>query len=224
MSYKGFDISAYPGDTAMENFWNNTPFSFTGFYLGPTAGGQHPDSSWMNKKSYLQGLGYGLAVIYVGLQEGDSSLSYSQGQSDAQDANNLAQQAGFSKTNTVIFLDVEQGGLLSQDFINYIDGWIDYIAANTIYMPGIYCSYYQTADQIRNSDSNAVNDCVYWVFNIDEPPSPGNTTDTGNLTPASSGVSYASVWQYNQNGSQTWNGTTLVVDLDLATSSNPSNA
>jgi hypothetical protein len=222
---KGFDISIYPGDTAMANWWNNTPFSFCGFYLAPTASGQHTNTSWMSKRSYLQGLGYGLAVIYVGRQASQSNLTYAQGQSDAADANTLAKNAGFSKMSTTVFLDVEQGGTLSSAFLSYINGWIDYMKVDTIFRPGIYCSHSSTADQIRNANSYASSGGVdFWVWNLTQPPSPGNTTSTGTLTPADSGVSYAMNWQYAQNVSETWNGTTLTVDLDLASSANPSNA
>ncbi|SHK93454.1 glycoside hydrolase domain-containing protein [Alicyclobacillus tolerans] len=221
MAYKGFDIDIYPGDTAMANFWNNTPFSFTGFYLGPAP--NHSDTTWMNTKSYLESLGYGFLVIYVGQQAGDTSyLTYAQGQNDAANAASLASQAGFNTEYDVIYLDIEQGGSLNQDFIDYIDGWIDYIVDSTIYMPGIYCSY-ETADQIKNSSSNAGNlsNIRYWVFNINEPPSPGCTTNTSD-SPSDSGVSYASSWQYIQECVQEWNGTTLTVDLDLSNYSNPS--
>ena len=226
MAYKGFDIDAYPGDTAMSDFWNNTPFSFTGFYLAPAP--NHSNTSWMDKKSHLASLGYGFLPIFVELQAGDSGLSYAQGQSDASTAANLASQAGFTSTDDVIYLDVEQGGLLEQDFIDYIDGWIDYIVNPSIYMPGIYCSYYQTANQIESSSTNAGNldNIRYWVFNINQPPSPGCTTDTSD-SPGDSGVSYASSWQYIQSGAssgclQTWNGTSLYVDLNLSNYANPS--
>lgn len=225
MAYKGFDISGYPGDTEMEDFWTNTPFSFTGFYLAPAP--NHTDTSWMSKKSYLAGLGYGFLPIYVGRQAGSSNLTYDQGQTDAANAASLAANAGFKTELNVIYLDVEEGGELSADFIDYIDGWIDYIVDSTVYMPGIYCSYYQTADQIKNSSTNAgnLNNIRYWVYNIGS-DSPGCTTNTSD-SPADSGVSYATSWQYVQSGSssgcaQTWNGTTLYVDLDLSNYSDPS--
>lgn len=217
--YRGFDLSIYPGDTAMSHFWNSTPFSFTGFYLAPAP--LHSNTSWMAKRSYLENLGYGILIIYVGRQSYSSNLTYAQGETDGANAAALASNAGFSKKYTRVFLDIETGGTLSSSFTNYIKGWIDYVSIDTIYHAGIYCSYSKTADQIKSLDSYAGN-ATYYVFNINEPPSPGNTTSTGSLTPASSKVSYASVWQYNQNGSQTYNGSTLNVDLDLATTSNPS--
>lgn len=217
--YPGFDISGYPGDTAMSNFWHSTPFYWTGFYLGPAP--YHSDTSWMSKKSYLDSLGYGYAVIYVGRQSGSSYLSYSQGETDAANAASLASQAGFNTMYTRIYLDVEQGGTLSSAFTSYIRGWVDYMAINTIYHAGLYCSYYQTASQIKALDSYTSN-ATYWVWNINCPPSPGNTTATGSLTPASSYCSFATNWQYNQNGYYTCNGTTLGVDLDLSSWSNPS--
>ena len=225
--YKGFDIDAYPGDTAMNDFWTNTPFSFTGFYLAPAP--NHSDTSWMNTKSYLSGLGYGFLPIFVGLQVGDSNLTYSQGQTDAKSAAALASKAGFNTENNVIYLDVEAGGgSLTSDMIDYIDGWIDAIVADTIYMPGIYCSY-ENADTIKNSSTNAGNlsNIRYWVWNLSS-ASPGCTTNTSD-TPADSGVSYATSWQYAQTNPYipstcpiTYNGTTLDVDLDLSNYADPS--
>lgn len=220
-TYKGFDIDGYPGDTAMKDFYDNTPFSFTGFYLAPAP--NHTNTSWMNTRSYLAGLGYGFLITYVGLQQGDTGLSSTQGQKDAANAATLANDAGFTVENTVIYLDVESGGTLATDFLDYIDGWINYIVSSTIYMPGIYCSYDETADQIKNSNANAGNltNIRYWVFNINTPPSPGCTTNTTD-SPTDSGVSFATSWQYVQSCQQTWNGTTLIVDLDLSNFANPS--
>jgi len=63
----GFDVSAYPGDTTMKNFiGNGAPFSFAGFYLAPAP--CHFDTSWMTKRPFLAGLGYGFLPIYVGQQ------------------------------------------------------------------------------------------------------------------------------------------------------------
>lgn len=182
----------------------------------------------MSTRTYLAGLGYGFLITFVGLQEGDTGLTSTQGQNDAASAATLANDAGFTVENTVIYLDVESGPPLSTQMISYIDGWINAIVAHTIYMPGVYCSY-ETADQIKSSSTNAGNlsNIRYWVWNLSS-ASPGCITNTSD-TVADSGVSYASSWQYAQTNpnipatcSVTYNGTTLDVDLDLSNYANPS--
>ncbi len=230
MSYSGFDISSYPGDNLMQAWWNNSPFNFVGFYLAPAP--NHSDTSWMSKKSHLESMGWGFTPVYVGRQSGNSNLTYSQGESDGANAVSLAEQAGF--TNGTIYLDVETGGTLSSNFLSYIEGWTNYVGSSkSPFTVGIYCSSYETANQIYNSPST-VHD--WWVFNVNCSPSPGCTTPSGAPSPTSSGVSFASVWQYAQspkpggiscsgytNGECmfTYGGYSLDVDLNTASTNNP---
>ncbi len=220
MAYLGFDICSYPSDSAMQAWWSGTPFYFCGFYLGGPRYACGNPSPWLNKRTYLKNLGYGFLVLYVGYQAGDTSyLTSAQGIADAKDAVAKAQQAGFP-TGTIIYLDVEQGGLLNPSFLTYIDAWINEINNNSSYRPGVYCSYSQTADQINNSIH--VN-CQFAIYNINIPPSPGCTTPSPAPDPTNSGVVYALDWQYAQNCLKTYNGVQLTVDLNTATTLNPSN-
>ena len=217
--YYGFDISIYPGDTQMSAFWTNTPFWYTGFYLGPVAH-RNNDISWMNKRTYLKNLGYGFLVIYFGRQQSDSGLTFSQGQTDADNAHTLASNAGFP-SGTYIFLDVEDGGTLSAAYMNYISGWVQRIDSTaTPYWAGIYSSYYQTADQIKNALSGYT--LKSWCYNVNVPPSSGCNFPTTAPNPANCGVSYAAVWQLATNCSKTYNSQTLSIDVDTALSQNPS--
>jgi hypothetical protein len=176
----------------------------------------------MNKRTFLEGLGYGFLVLYVGRQQTD--LTYARGQQDGDNAVDLAIAAGF--TTAVIYLDIEAGGgSISQALLNYINGWLDKVDSFASWYPGIYCSYSQNADQIKNSRPNM--SIRFWVWRLSA-PSPGCTTAIGNLKPSDSGVAFASSWQYAQTtpGSstcaQTWNGTTLNVDLNMSDFQNPS--
>ena len=223
--YLGFDIGEYPGDTAMRNFITpNTPFHFTGFYLPSEANSYN--TSWMNKRSFLQGLGYGFAILYVGRLR--TELTYQRGQTDGDEAVNKAIKAGF--TDGVIYLDVEAIPDPAQPpwtpaRMDYISGWLDKVDSYAAWYPGVYCSYLGS-DQIKNSKPNM--SIRFWVYRLGIPPSPGCTTAIGQLTPSDSGVSYASTWQYaiaptpTTGCSQTWNGTTLHLDLDMSNYENPS--
>lgn len=215
--FVGFDRSAYPTDAAMQNAYkgNGGPFSWVGFYLAPAP--QHADASWMGKKMFLQGIGYGFGVLYVGRQLNSANLTAQQGALDGANAINLAKTAGFA--GHIIFLDVEAGaGAITPALLSYIDGWLDAVDTSGTHKPGVYCSYKTNADQIKNSRPNM--GISFWVFRLSA-PSPGCTTDVGALTPADSGVAYANVWQYAQNCAGPIGGITAL-DLDLADSINPS--
>lgn len=144
--FLGMDRSTYPSDAVMSEWFIQSPFFFTGFYLAPAP--HHSNTGWMSKRSTLVNQGWGFTILYVGRQAGDGSLLNStQGRTDAQNAASLASQAGFG-VNKVIFLDIETGGTLSSAFINYIKGWADEIWNHTIFNLGMYCSYSSTANQI----------------------------------------------------------------------------
>src|SRR5262245_38171774 len=113
--FLGFDRSAYPGDNIMQLLRNAAHLDFTGFYLAPAP--SHPDTSWMGKRAFLAGLGYGFAPVYVGQQQppppghqspGSHIITAAQGTIDGKNATDLAGHAGFGP-NSVIYLDIETG-------------------------------------------------------------------------------------------------------------------
>jgi len=62
----GFDTFAYPGDEAMRAWLTaDKPYRWVGYYLSAPC---HNDSSWEGKRESLAGMGWGMAVIYVGQQ------------------------------------------------------------------------------------------------------------------------------------------------------------
>jgi glycoside hydrolase-like protein len=68
-SYPGFDTSIYPGDAAMSAWLKPaSPYGWVGYYLEAPC---HRDPSWMGKRATLTGMGWGLAVLYVGQQTFD---------------------------------------------------------------------------------------------------------------------------------------------------------
>ncbi|HKW49032.1 MAG TPA: glycoside hydrolase domain-containing protein [Gemmatimonadaceae bacterium] len=62
----GFDTSKYPGDDAMQAWRDDGSYEWVGYYL-PSAP-CHRDDSWAGKRDELEGMGWGLAVVYVGQQ------------------------------------------------------------------------------------------------------------------------------------------------------------
>jgi hypothetical protein len=62
----GFDTFAYPGDDAMRAWLEaDKPYRWVGYYLSAPC---HQDDSWEGKRETLSGMGWGMAVIYVGQQ------------------------------------------------------------------------------------------------------------------------------------------------------------
>ena len=62
----GFDTFAYPGEEAMRAWLTaDKPYRWVGYYLPAPC---HQDDSWEGKRPVLAGMGWGMAVIYVGQQ------------------------------------------------------------------------------------------------------------------------------------------------------------
>lgn len=231
--FAGFDRSTYPGDAVMTDIIRHTNIRWAGFYLAPAP--SHPDTSWMSKRAFLQGLGFGLAPLYVGQQvagPGSHHVSAAHGTIDAQDAAALAAHAGFPH-GSIVFLDIEQGPPADPRTIDYYKAWVAELAEHTNYSPGVYCSFLHVADTLFHADSRP----VFWVFNINRFTCiPGQATATRTLIPpdppfpepdpAGSGVSFARLWQMAQSVRCAIHAgpTTLTnVDFDSSVAADPSN-
>lgn len=231
--FAGFDVFGYPADTVMTRIIQNTNLRWCGFYLAPAP--SQWNTSWMTKRAFLQGLGWGLAPIYVGQQvsgPGSHKVTAAQGTLDAQNAASLANKAGFAK-GSIIFLDIEQGPPAQAATLAYYGAWVTELVAHTNYAPGVYCSFSQVAQALFNADSRP----VFWVFNINKftcdptQVKPGRpliprTSPFPAPNPTSSGVSFAQLWQLAQ-GSQCGinaGGSSLApVDFDSSVALDPSN-
>lgn len=65
----GFDTYAYPGDDVMREWRHaDVPYEWVGYYLPAPC---HKGRSWVGKRERLAGMGWGMAVIYVGQQTWD---------------------------------------------------------------------------------------------------------------------------------------------------------
>lgn len=217
MAYWGLDVSAYPGDSKMQDWWSNSPCYFTGFYLAPAP--HHPDTGWMTKRSTLLNQGWGFLPIYVGRQtEYGDSLTSSNGTLDAQNAVSLAQKASFP-AGSYIYLDIELGGDVTA-YMNYIKAWIQEVMYLG-YGPGIYCSY-NSAAQINTIMQNP-NLVRFWVWHFTGAYNSSNVLTGTALDPSSSGISYAGAWQLAQNISKTEGSSTInPVDIDVSSMTDPS--
>jgi hypothetical protein len=223
--YTGFDRLSYPGDDVMKWLKDNTNLSWAGFYLAP-APSQH-NTSWMNKRDFLVSLGWGLSPIYVGQQiagtPGSHNLTGDQGTTDAQNAAQLAIQAGFP-ADAVIFLDVEQGPPAQSGTIEYYTAWVAELV-NQGFTPGVYCSFSGVAKSLSEADSSP----IFWVFNVNTKYSQCPADPFPSPNPKCSKVNFACLWQFCQSNSQqtcsiTVDGKTIQDwDFDSAVTCDPSN-
>jgi Domain of unknown function (DUF1906) len=215
--FLGLDTSSYPGDNAMQTLRTQAHFAFTGFYLAPAP--SHPNTSWMQKRAFLAGLGYGFAPVYLGQQAatgpGSHNLTAQQGTTDGHNAAQLATQAGFP-AQSVLYLDIETGPPLSANYIAYVGAWVAAVSGGG-FRPGVYCSHL-LAGQVGQLQPGA----RQWVFKLlfqnghqFAPPLP-------TPAPALPDAPNATILQYAQNCPLTVGGITLNVDLDTATVADPS--
>ena len=203
-SYLGFDQNIYPGDAALPIL--RKTFSFAGYWISPPP--EETTNTWQGKREILRKLNFGFLVLYRGRESKEfksSADAASKGKADAGDAITNAKREGFS-ANTIIYLDIEEGGRLSDAYHAYLRAWADALKAGG-YRPGVYCSAIPvkegkgatitTADDIRSKE--APRQFSFWVYNDACPPAPGCVAKPAQLSPAGSGDPHASVWQFAQS-------------------------
>jgi GH25 family lysozyme M1 (1,4-beta-N-acetylmuramidase) len=208
-SFYGIDTALYPGDAAMQAWWNDSPFYYTGFYLGPAP--DHPDASFMDKRQMLGNQGWGLLPVYVGHQAAYRYLSAQTGAWNADDAAGLMATAGFPP-NTAVFLDVEASRPLSDRYLGYVTAWVNEIRTQG-YTAGIYCNT-ASANQISSALSGNVE---FWVAHYT-----GYSLPSCIPSPADSGISCAGAWQFTGDSYLSYGGIRLDIDLDTSSYTDPS--
>jgi hypothetical protein len=199
--FLGFDRNIYPGDDALPIL--RKTFAFAGFWVGPPPG--EKTNTWQGKRELMKSLGFGLAALYRARALNEVKKDAAAKQKaviDAKAAAAGAKAEGFAP-NSVIFLDIEDGGRLPPTFHTYLRAWADELN-RAGYRPGVYCSAIpnktdqniRTADDIR--DHMGGRELVYWVYNDVCPPAPGCVASK---TPhvRGGGVPYAAIWQYVQS-------------------------
>ena len=203
-SYLGFDSNDYPGDDALPSL--RKTFSFTSYWLGAPPGEKR--STWQGKRALLASQGFGFLVLFNGRESRQLKSAFyarQMGVMDADSAANLARGEGFPD-GTVIFLDIEEGGRLPNNYHQYVSAWGDTLEIAG-FRAGVYCSaipveegqgvHITTAEDIQAHVTSPV--LVYWVYNDACPPAPGCAFPANSPPPAQSGFSPATFWQFAQS-------------------------
>jgi hypothetical protein len=202
--YIGFDRNDYPGDTNLKML--RQTFSYSGYWLNTPPGTK--TNSWRGKRKTLETAGFGFLVLFNGRTYAEirrAGDAVKLGTSDAAAAVGAARAEGFP-SHTLIFLDQEQGGRLLPEQRAYLHAWVDAVTAAQ-FAAGVYCSGIAaredsgasvvTAEDIRQNAGRR--EIKYWVVNDSCPPSPGCSVSRENLSPESSGIHFADVWQFAQS-------------------------
>ena len=203
-AYLGFDLNTFPGSTALPTLRKN--FSFVGYWLSPPP--QEKTNTWIGQRERLRSLGFGFLLLYNGPLTADlksKSLGDERGTRDARQAARAAKRDGFPK-HSIIFIDIEEGGRLSNAYHSYLQAWSTGLT-QAGYRAGAYCSGMPVPDgpglTIRTADNIRAHrpapDFVYFIFNDSCPPSPGCVFPEAPPLPKGSGIPYASIWQYAQS-------------------------
>lgn len=206
-SYIGFDRNTYPGDASLATLRKS--FSFTGYWLNNPPG--ESANTWRGKREILNSNGFGFLLLFNGRLYKDLKTvprAKILGTQDSAAAINAAKREGFP-TGAIIFLDQEQGGHMLPAQRAYLHSWIDGIIAAG-FRAGIYCSGIAatengeggviTANDIR--DGAEGRNISFFIYNDACPPSPGCAAPAYPPSPAQSGVSFATVWQFAQSPSR----------------------
>jgi len=215
--FPGIDRSGYPGDSLMRLLRTEARVVWTGFYLAPAP--SHPQAGWMQKRAFLRDLGYGLAPLYVGQQQGGPGshiLTAAQGRIDALEAVRLARRAGFPD-QSVLYLDIESGPPAAAALMAYYRAWVQGVVAAD-YTPGVYCSHL-LARQFTTADSRA----IPWIFHLKFPNGHTFPLPLPVPAPSSSDFTGARMLQFAQAATIRFSSRTLTpVDLDSSTTADPS--
>lgn len=232
--YLGFDTSDYPGDAAMQSWREHAGYDWVGYYLQAPC---HKGDSWSGKRSTLEAMGWGVAVVYVGQQTWGKTprasartprgttcaanlVSASQGRLDADDA--IAQMAAEGFANgTAIFLDLEHMNTVPNAMRDYYVAWTQRVLDDGRFRPAYYAhnANAQTvyADIRSLLDARGIDaDPPFWIA--------GGNNFGRDRAPQDVGHQFADVWQGVLDTWERHDKVRLPIDVNVAAVPSPSSA
>jgi hypothetical protein len=226
----------------------SSPYHWVGYYLPAPC---HRDASWAGKRETLAGMGWGLAVLYVGQQTWDALPERAATADTARVPGDTLRPAAAVERSIVCsrtLLTAAQGTAEADDAIAKAaaDGFprgthifLDIERMTTVSqgMRDYYRAWvtrvladgrFRPAIYSHHRNAAELHADVRAVFDaagVRENPSfwvANPTTFALTSLPTDVGFSFARVWQGLIDASQTWNGVTLRVDANVADSPSPS--
>jgi hypothetical protein len=200
-AFLGFDRNIFPDPAALAML--RKTFAFTGYWLSAPPG--EIANTWTGQRETLRSLGFGFLLLYRGPLDRDlknAAAAAQQGSTDAQTAAAAAKREGFP-VKAIIFVDIEEGGRLSENYHAYLQAWTAQIR-RADYRPGAYSSgipvheegsvTINTADDIHAH--LGAQDFTYFICNDTCPPAPGCVFPANPPKLSLSGIPYAAIWQF----------------------------
>jgi hypothetical protein len=231
----GFDTRVYPGDAALSAWkFPSSPYRWIGYYLAAPC---HRDASFVGKYSTLTVNGWGVAALYVGQQDWANSpsnrppapasdttskpagpiicsatlLNSAQGTAEAADAVTKMSADGFPDGST-IYLDIERVTTVSQALMDYYRAWMSGVLRDGRYRPGVYVTKANAPafhDIALTTSDGAAYAPSFWIAAAGAIDSTTKPTDVG--------FDYARIWQSAFDVTQTFNGVSLRIDVNVGT-------
>ncbi|HVH72980.1 MAG TPA: glycoside hydrolase domain-containing protein [Candidatus Dormibacteraeota bacterium] len=209
-SYLGFDRNIYPGDAALPVL--RKTFAFSSYWLGPPPG--EKTNTWADKREILRQNGFGFVVLFRGREEKDfknEEEASAKGEEDARATVEAAHREGFS-SQTIIYLDIEEGGRLSPNYHRYITQWLWHVSP-AYFQGGLYCSgipvkegkgkTITTCEDILENLAPKSRTFSLWAYNDMCPPSPGCKFPKDPPSPSTVGKRFCdeciNIWQFAQS-------------------------
>jgi len=232
--YLGFDTSDYPGDEAMMAWRKNAGYDWVGYYLQAPC---HKDDSWTGKRETLDGMGWGVAVVYVGQQTWGKTprtggrvargstcaanlVDSARGRMDADDAIAKTSAEGFP-TGTAIFLDLEHMNSVPNAMRAYYIAWTERLLADGRFRPAYY-THNANAPTVYGDvralfDRHGIEaDPPFWIA--------GGSNFGRDRAPQDVGHQFADVWQGVLDTWEKHDAVRLPIDVNVAAVPSPSSA
>jgi hypothetical protein len=205
----GFDRNDYPGDDTMAALRKD--FAFTSYWLTTPPGDD--TNTWASKRELLKQQGWGFLVLANGKLEAEILKARKSGTSPADLARKdaaVAIAAAKSEqfpAHTIVFLDQEEGGRLTDPQAAYLLAWTEAVAASD-FRPGVYASgqrvqddpgvWIDTIEDIRERvKKGGLHEVAIFDTQDECPPAPGCTLQAKPLSAA--GEPDLVAWQYSQS-------------------------
>ncbi len=211
MQYLGFDRNDYPGDATMAVL--HRTFAFTGYWLTPPP--EETTNTWVGKRKLLIRQGWGFLVLANGKLDAEILAAKKLGikpeelgRRDAATAVAAARLENFP-SQTILFLDQEEGGRMLPEQSAYVLGWTEAVTLDN-YRAGLYASGQPVpdvngkqptittiADLRQQVKAKGLHPIAMFAAQDSCPPAPGCTVAPPALD--TSGTLDLTVWQFAQS-------------------------